>query len=516
MGVAPRAWTWGAGIAAAIALVWFTGLSRPPLWTDEALTVRHTDSWRAVTADFHPPLAYAVLRLWRLATPEAVAWWRVFPAILMLAASGTWFAFWRSRVRDGELRASGLAVAGTLLVLSPHVLLFGRMFRYFSLAALLVAVVVVASWRAWERPGAFRVGAAALAVGALASTNYVAAAATGVALAVFVAVRRRDAARRHAAVWGLGAALAAGVVALSSLAASPPAAFGGLDRLGISAAFPLWSATVGETVNVLDLWFVVPAAVAWLAIAVHAAGHLRAAPDVVVLCGLLVVAGIGAAVVGGGVVGLDHTAVQSPKLFLPFAPALYLVAGWALSLGAGSTLRPAAVACLVGIAASWVPGLVHLRTGDDFLYPSYALPWDDVVDDLVPLAAAGAEAGRSVAILSTDAAASELLAARAVRADVIELGAGGTSVRHAGALRPGDYDVVGLLVRDRVNDALTRRLEEARAALDASDLEVSLHRRYGEVDAGLRRLQRRLSGRELGSDLVELVVYERAASGRSG
>src|ERR1044072_2452626 len=62
------------------------------LWFDELFSVhaaRHTwgDLWRFVAADLiHPPLFYALLKLWTAAGGEALQWLRLFPALPATAA----------------------------------------------------------------------------------------------------------------------------------------------------------------------------------------------------------------------------------------------------------------------------------------------------------------------------------------------------------------------------------------------------------------------------------------------
>src|SRR5437764_10434017 len=62
------------------------------LWFDEIFSVhaaRHTWSglWRFAAADLiHPPLFYALLKLWTEAGGESLLWLRLFPALTSIAA----------------------------------------------------------------------------------------------------------------------------------------------------------------------------------------------------------------------------------------------------------------------------------------------------------------------------------------------------------------------------------------------------------------------------------------------
>lgn len=510
MGWTRSGWLPGAVLAAAAAS-WFVGLDQPPLWTDEALTIGYSDSWSGVTGDFHPPLSYAAFRLWRLALPDGVGWLRLLSVLSTLAGVGVWALMWRRRAGRGEIPPAAAGIAVALALFSPHLVLYGRMVRYFGLATLGVALAVGASTWAWNRPRTATAAVAAMAAAALGTVNYLSALATGVALTAFLLLRGRSLLVRHAAIWGAGAALAGLVVAASDLADAPPAEVGSLSRIGLAAGFPLWSATVGETVNVLDLAFVLPAVAAWLVLGVVVVRALPKAPDVVVLSALLVVGGVAAAVLGGSVIGLEHTAVQSPKLFAAFAPALYLLAGWGTAVLAQRRRRALTVGVLAGIGLAWAPGLVHVRTGDDFLYPSYALPWDDVVDAVEAIAGPPGAERSSLAVVSADAAASVALADAGVAADVYEIQPAGSRLVHRGARRPADYDVVAVVERDRVNEVLDDGLTAASRDLLGAGYEVGRSLVLGRVDPDLRRLQERLAGRDLDDYLVAVVVYERTA-----
>jgi hypothetical protein len=298
-------------------------------------------------------------------------------------------------------------------------------------------------------------------------------------------------------------------VVASTLAPSPPAEAAGIRNVAVAALFPLWSATVGETINVFDLVIVVPAAAAWVVIGAMAVRRLRGAPDVVLLSAVLVAVALGGAVAATAVVGLEHTAAQAPKLFAPFAPALYLVAGWSLAHLVASGRRVLAWAAMAAVALAWLPGLVHLHDGTDFLYTSYALPWDDVTEQVDATVERDVEGDRSVAVLTVDPALSFLLADEGLRADVVEIEAAGGRVITAGAGRRGDYDVVLVVDRERVNAELDAALDAARTTLAANGYVVTESVGFGTVDPRLRRLHERLADRALADDLVTVVVYQR-------
>lgn len=494
----------------AVVALWFIDLGHPALWTDEDFSLRFSESWSSTTSDFHPPLGYAVLRLWRLLTPATLAWDRALSALLAVAAAGVWALFYRARVRQGELsrRAAVLAVALTLT--SPHLLLFGRMIRYFALAELLVALTVFTWWIALEKGGRGRSLVAVLIATLLGLTNYLAALAVVLAWVTLTIARHRERLRHLVVLIVATGAVVYVVVAASTLATQAPGAADttSLSRLAVAATFPLWSATVGETVNIFDLLVVVPAAAAWLVIVVVAVRSGRRAPDTVVLGAALAVAGLAGAFAAGALVGLDHTAVQAPKLFAPLAPALYLSAAVALDRLSRRSLALGAVT-LLAIVPAWVVGILNLHASRDFLYPSYALPWGAVVDDVAAATAAESAVGRSVAVVSVDPAFLRLLSARHPRADLGSINSGYPKVVQTGATRAFDYDVVILIDRDRVNRALDDRIVRTLNELRDYGYNERSRTGFGDVDRRLRSAQEWLAGRSLDPHLVTVIVLDR-------
>lgn len=491
--------------------LWFVDLGHPALWTDEDFSLRFSASWAATTSDFHPPLGYVALRFWRILVPETLAWDRALSALLAVAAAGVWALFYRARVREGVLSGRAAIIAVALTLTSPHLLLYGRMIRYFALAELLVALTVTAWWAALER-GSRRRNVVAVSVATLLGlTNYLAAVGVAFAWVIVTVARHRDRVRQ---VLGLIAATAVAVytiVAASTLATQAPGVSDAatLSRLVVAGTFPIWSATVGETVNIFDLVVVIPAAGAWIVVAIMALRCVRRASDAVLLGAALLIAGAAGAFAAGALVGLEHTAVQAPKLFAPFAPAVYLMAGVAIDRLSRRN-RGAATVVLIAIAPAWIIGVVNLHASRDFLYPSYALPWGAVVDDVAAVTGAESAAGRSVAVASVDPAFLRLLSARHPKADLGVISGGPPKVVQAGAVRPFNYDVVIVIDRDRVNQVLDDQIANALTELRDYGYSERSRSSFGEVDKRLRSAQEWLAGRSLSAYLVTVIVLDRA------
>ena len=91
-----RAWASGAALAAVLVCLYAAArlwrLAAACLWFDEIFSVhaaRHAwgDLWRFAAADLiHPPLFYALLKVWVAAGGESLVWLRLFPALASVAA----------------------------------------------------------------------------------------------------------------------------------------------------------------------------------------------------------------------------------------------------------------------------------------------------------------------------------------------------------------------------------------------------------------------------------------------
>jgi len=128
------------------------------LWTDELITAEWTflsfeGTFQSTVADFHPPLYFLLLSLWTDCAGHsdfALRWFSVASGWLSVAV------LYRLGRAMGD-RGTGL-IGAALWGLSPLLILYGRMARYYSLAALLGLLSTVALWYSLKQ-GKWRYGA---------------------------------------------------------------------------------------------------------------------------------------------------------------------------------------------------------------------------------------------------------------------------------------------------------------------------------------------------------------------
>lgn len=153
-----RGW-WLLPFAAIVALAFvlqLADLGARSLWFDEIYTVRIAgeptldDLWASYReSERQPPLHYLLLRAWMSIAGSGDAAVRVPFAVL--AAASVWLVAWLA------LRLLGRRVAlygAFLLAISPALLMFGRMARYYSLAVFLTLLSSVFLVEALRRHGA--------------------------------------------------------------------------------------------------------------------------------------------------------------------------------------------------------------------------------------------------------------------------------------------------------------------------------------------------------------------------
>jgi len=133
----------GLGLALFVA-VRLRGLTASCLWFDEIFSVhaaRHnwTQLLSFVAADLiHPPLFYALLKVWIAAGGESLAWLRLFPALTSIATIVPFFLLCRElRLTAGERNLALLlmAVSGFLIKYAQEVRMYSLLF-FFSLCSL--------------------------------------------------------------------------------------------------------------------------------------------------------------------------------------------------------------------------------------------------------------------------------------------------------------------------------------------------------------------------------------------
>ena len=118
------------------------GLTATCLWFDEIFSVhaaRHTwaELWRFAAADLiHPPLFYALLKVWMAAGGESLLWLRLFPALTSILALVPFFLL----ARELRLTAQATNIALLLLAANGHLIKYAQELRMYSLLLLFALV----------------------------------------------------------------------------------------------------------------------------------------------------------------------------------------------------------------------------------------------------------------------------------------------------------------------------------------------------------------------------------------
>jgi hypothetical protein len=165
-----RAWSSGVALTAGLVCLYAAArlwrLTAACLWFDEIFSVhaaRHAwgDLWRFVAADLiHPPLFYALLKLWTALGGESLLWLRLFPALASIAAVAPLLLLARElRLGKGATNVA-LLVAGT----NGYLIKYAQEVRMYGLLLLLTLTSLWLFARLLNRAGGARWTVAALAL----------------------------------------------------------------------------------------------------------------------------------------------------------------------------------------------------------------------------------------------------------------------------------------------------------------------------------------------------------------
>ena len=351
-------------------LIW--GLDERSLWVDEYLTAQAIQgSWLDVIAhaagDIHPPLYFLAVHAWTLVAGSgdfALRWFSVAASMLTIALVPAV----ARRLFDAHV---ALLAAG-LMALSPPLVEFGRMARYYSLLALFgllstrflldaLSTRRVSQWLGY-----------ALSSLVLLYTFYPTAVLLVAQGLCLVAPRRRldDLARWLTVASLVALAFGPWFVLAAGAQLTSTAANAGVDftrsilgwLLGIGASF--YTFAVGEG---FFPWF----PLAWLGallvlVALFEARHSRSWRPVASLC-LLSVAALSFVT--------TYISTGTPFLNVPVR-ALFVLPFVLMLIAAGlAHLRPSsAYALLASLALVWLLSNVNQFTGDQYLNPIYLTP----------------------------------------------------------------------------------------------------------------------------------------------
>ena len=353
-------------------------LGDPGLWADEIYTARWTrlappQLIRALGTDLHPPLFFLLEGEVVKRMGESEAGVRLLAALASVATLAT--SFWAFRPALGAKRA---LIASGLLALHPEFLLYGRMARYYSFAALMAMLAHGVFSRLMLARGRPRSWALyALTAALTLYTSYIAAAIL-VGHGAWAWLRRREGGEFRAWLVCMGITMVMFVPWLPMLrvqfatahSLNPAIGAGALAMAG-SLLYGLWAATASERVMPWTLTGALALACgAWLLIS-----GLRSAWREKLGEALLVPAGVAALVAWGMVVvlaqGTPFVSLPARALFLlPFVTAVFAVA----LTHRGPSWRLDAVA-VVGICFAWMLSRAPWPSGEErVLNPVYRTP----------------------------------------------------------------------------------------------------------------------------------------------
>ncbi len=349
-----------------------------PIWGDEQFTLEvvalpWSEIGDALAADIHPPLYFALLKVWMsFALTEPIVWARLLSAVTALGTTVVLDRLWLGRLAT-EPRTWFLA----LWCLSPLVLLDARMARSYSLQILLAVLAMTAALQACEKPTISRSVLLGWAIAALLYTHYLPGAAIG-AVALLVVAR---------AHWRAAAITA--VVALVIYSPWLPVFIDGLGQASSKDVYRLASSVHSELALRLGYWFSAFSfgeAQTWITLTSAALispfllltliRGARAPEATYVRYGLM-----------AAPVGLLGTWRWVAFAFTP-ARLLFLLPAYLLGLACGvKTARDRyALAALLGLNAVGV-GLYFAQSG--FLNPGYLVPYQELARQIEAHSPAG-------------------------------------------------------------------------------------------------------------------------------
>lgn len=368
------------GSLVVFALLLIPGLGSREFWTDEVVTAGHVVALNNTYDAFHPRAYYLLLYEWK----------QVFGAsdLALRAFSLPWaFLAWFLLLRLSRLvvPAPQALLGQWLFVLSPFVVLYFRMARFYSLvtaAALLVAyaallVLQQGRWRHWLLLGFSCLG--------LLTISYSASVllAPLMLLCAWRAWQRRQLLRLPVSALPylpflvyLCLHLPATAQRISTIEAAGHANL--LRNLAVMLGFPVYSLLVGETTDPWRIYLTLPALLVGLVGLVRGikqGGTSRAEgwplvvwawPLAVIVVSLVV-----------SFVARSEPLNSTARSAIFAAPLAYLVLAAGLMTLQRRGLRALALALLL-VADGY--GLANYYLGRQFLNPAYAVPWRQIAE----------------------------------------------------------------------------------------------------------------------------------------
>jgi 4-amino-4-deoxy-L-arabinose transferase-like glycosyltransferase len=360
---------------AVFAVLLTVNLGSREYWLDETITRGHIESLELTRDAFHPSGYYRLLYGWKMLFGEGDLSLRVFSVPWGLLCLGL-----MALVGDRLLPRRTVTLAMWLFALSPFIVLYFRMARFYSLVAaaavfaLWAAVCVVQEgrWRHWVL--------LSLSALVLLGLNFVAASLLPL---LFLALLWQAARRRQWAQWAVAVVPSTAVVLyLLQMLLSHARVVAGLEPIVghgpilkalVELLLPFWSLAVGETTDPWRVWVTGPMLVAvsggwWL-------GMRRGGDGGWGVVRLLWPVAVAAMTLILGTVARAEPLTSAARSCLFAAPAAYLtVAAGLASLRRRWVAAAAIAALLVGNGY----GLWNYFAGRQFLNPAYATPWRQI------------------------------------------------------------------------------------------------------------------------------------------
>ncbi|MFO7945626.1 MAG: glycosyltransferase family 39 protein [Armatimonadota bacterium] len=354
-------------------------LGRIPFWNDELYTRGFIESLKQIHSDaFHPSGYYLLLYGWKQILGDGDTALRAFSVLWGLVA----FVL-ASAIGRRTLRPSQVVLAEWLIALSPFIILYFRMARYYSMTAAMALLVVYCAILVAQRGLARHWILLPLVCAGLVGTDYFATAMLlPLFVWLFVVALRRGQVLHFAASSVATAAFAAvmlrrviwGVEGLSRVSSEWGMDISATDVL-MRLFLPVYSLAIGETTFPWRIYITIPAlaaVVCALVVGLLAQRSRRGIGvvkwgwvlSVLVVCFVL------------SVFARHQVLSAAARLSIFAAPLGYLTIAVGITRIRRRTLRAAALAILL---VSNVYGLTNYFTQRQFLNPNYIVPWRSIV-----------------------------------------------------------------------------------------------------------------------------------------
>ncbi|NSW58446.1 MAG: glycosyltransferase family 39 protein [Armatimonadetes bacterium] len=346
-------------------------------WTDEIITAGHVRTFAATVDAFHPRGFYVLLYGWKQIFGDSDLALRAFSVPWAILAFLLSWAISSRLLRPGQT-----ALALWLICLSPFLVLYFRMARFYSLVTALVLLVAYCAVLVAQAGKRRHWAALALVSPSLVYTNYLAALLLGPLFLWlgWISWRRGQVWRVLLAMVPTAvAALFVGAwvlrVADNIRAIESGAAHASLSHLLLRLVLPPYILAVGETTDPWRIWITVPAFAA-------AAGFfflgLVSSPKEAAWAPLrwswLLLVVVGAVVLTTIARGEPLSAAARSTVFA--APLAYILMAVGATRIRSKSQRAFALAVVL---VADVYGLRNYFAGAQFLNPGYAVPWREIV-----------------------------------------------------------------------------------------------------------------------------------------